>query len=111
MVVIGAGKSDDRKYGFVNKAGELMIKPQYSAVSSFSDGLALVNTGETFERNYGYVNKDGQAVIKPRFKIAFSFSEGIARVLVDDDEGFLRAILISQVLLSGNPTNEKLAIT
>jgi hypothetical protein len=30
------------KHGFIDKTGQIVIKPEYDSVTSFSDGMALV---------------------------------------------------------------------
>jgi hypothetical protein len=50
-------------YGYVNKKGLLVIKPQFSEVQNFSQGLAAVKVGD----NWGYIDKTGKVVIKPQY--------------------------------------------
>lgn len=80
-----------RKWGFVDTSGNLVIPIQYTAVGSFSDGLAPVYVGGAdlmctglSGGKWGYINREGQTVIKPQFKTAASFSEGLAVVSFDD---------------------------
>jgi hypothetical protein len=55
-------------YGFIDRTGKLVLKPQFSQVSQFHSGLALVNlsdetsTGLWEER--GYINKSGKLIWK-----------------------------------------------
>ena len=35
------------KYGFINKAGEWVVEPQFNAAEDFYDGLAMVELGTT----------------------------------------------------------------
>lgn len=65
------------KWGFINKSGEIIIKPHYEEVLPFSEGLAAVK-----EENYwGYINTSGEIVIEPQFhEIPDSFSEGLVRI-------------------------------
>jgi WD40 repeat protein len=65
------------KFGFINKAGELVIKPQFDLTFNFSEGLAFV------EKNgkYGFVDQTGRLVIEPQFYSAKDFRNGLARVV------------------------------
>ena len=56
--------------GFLNKKGEIVLKPQYRVVSSFYDGIAIVesNTGVPLNQvmsiyKYGAINTEGVLVI------------------------------------------------
>ena len=51
------------KYGFINPAGEFVIKPQFDYAVWFSDGVARVEIAD----KYGYINKAGEYVIKPQY--------------------------------------------
>lgn len=76
----------NRKYGYINQRGVLVIPYQFEQAAFFHDGLAVVgSTGsinfETFESeegNYGYIDVTGNYVIQPIFPKAGSFSEGLA---------------------------------
>jgi hypothetical protein len=83
----------DRKLGFINKKGEMIIPPRFGArpvnyvwlrqfdTSRFSEGLAAVMLGDL----YGYINKKGNFVIPPQFSHAQEFSEGLAWVVTGDE--------------------------
>lgn len=66
--------------GYIDKTGQIAIKPQFDWVGSFSDGLAAVMIAEQI----GYINSIGKPVIKPKFNFdeeidGFEyFSEGLA---------------------------------
>lgn len=62
------------KYGYVDKNGVMIIKPQFDEAEVFSDGLARV----MINYKWGYINKKGEMVIKPQFDEAKDFSEGLA---------------------------------
>ena len=59
------------KFGLINTAGEIVIKPQFDRVYSFSEGLAWVKIGG----KYGFINPTGEVVIKPQFDDARDFSK------------------------------------
>jgi hypothetical protein len=91
------------KIGYIDRAGKLVINPQYDAAFEFTEGLAAVCIGlcdqehwqgyrfikgsldtelleQTFK--YGYIDETGKMVVNPMFESAESFSEGLAGVCV-----------------------------
>ena len=66
------------KQGYINKAGKIIIKPQFRGASEFSEGLANVGTFENYKA--GFIDKTGKIVIEPQFDVAEDFSEGLAAV-------------------------------
>ncbi len=52
---------DGKSYGFVDKKNNFVIFPQYEAVRSFVDGVAVILNGD----KYGAVNTSGKSVIMP----------------------------------------------
>jgi hypothetical protein len=50
-------------WGYIDRSGKLVIKPQYHFADDFSEGLAGVVTN----RQYGFINRKGEMVIQPRF--------------------------------------------
>ncbi|MFH0933083.1 MAG: WG repeat-containing protein [Nitrospirota bacterium] len=87
------------KWGFIDKTGQIIIKPKFDFACNFREGLALVNIGgkplkrpcwdivETWEciegGKWGYINKIGDIVIDIKFKYAWHFAEGLAEVSID----------------------------
>jgi hypothetical protein len=66
-------------YGFIDRTGKLIIKPQFEAVEPFQGGRAqIVLGGKT-----GYINHHGDIVIEPIFDYGRSFHEGRALVTLD----------------------------
>ena len=90
------------KYGYIDRAGKLVVNPQYDSASEFTEGLAMVCVGpcdfehwqgyrytkgleteqveQTFK--YGYIDETGKMVINPMFEGAEIFTEGLAGVCV-----------------------------
>ena len=64
------------KWGFIDTAGNMVIKPQYDEYGSFSEGVCAINTG----KGYAFIDQTGQNVMGRLFKKAKSFSEGVAYV-------------------------------
>lgn len=62
------------KCGYIDKTGEVLIKPKFEYCHDFSEGLASVKIGN----KCGYVNKTGKIIIKPQFVSCNHFNEGLA---------------------------------
>lgn len=67
------------KRGYINQAGEIIIKPQFQGATNFSEGLAVVAVGNDGYKG-GYIDETGKFVIAPKFDNASGFSEGFAAV-------------------------------
>lgn len=72
-----AAVRSDRGWGFIDKRGQEIIRPQFAEVSSFSEGLAPVQVNGS----WGFIDRQGQMVIAPQYSHASLFSEGIAVVI------------------------------
>lgn len=55
-------RDDENNYGFVNRKGEMVIKPQYQQAGRFSEGLAVVRKDD--ESPYMVIDKKGETVFK-----------------------------------------------
>jgi WG containing repeat len=79
----------DGKWGYIDKAGQLVIGFQYDDAAGFSDGLAAVMV----DGRWGYVDESGSMVIAPQFDAAGSFFDGLAAVggvgMFDGFDGFI----------------------
>ena len=60
------------KFGFIDKTGKFVIKPQYRKAYSFSDDLAAVEVSS----RWGYIDKDGKMIIERQYEDVNSFSHG-----------------------------------
>jgi len=71
--------SVDNKWGFVDKQGNVVVRPQFEDVGVFGEGLASVE----IDGKWGYIDKQGTLVINPQFEQAHSFSNGLAEVKIE----------------------------
>lgn len=84
------------KWGFVDNAGNWVIKPQYTEENGFDE---LNQAGELFfseglvpvkkQGKWGFANRDGEMTIAPNYDAVQPFSEGLAAVAVNKKWGFV----------------------
>jgi len=70
-------EGSNKKWGFVDETGELIIPYKYEHVDGFSEGLAAVK----LKRKWGFIDKNDKVVIPFKFAIATNFYEGVAPVM------------------------------
>ena len=69
-------------WGFIDKNGNEIIKPQFKTVSDFRLGLAAV---QNMDGKWGYINLNGESVIECQYNAAFPFNDsGLAIVRTDN---------------------------
>jgi|GEM_PF-124595 len=76
---------DNGRYGYIDKMGFVVIKPQFEDAYNFSENLARI----TVHHKYGFIDKSGKVVIEPVFDDAGDYAEGFARVAIDNKYGFI----------------------
>jgi hypothetical protein len=70
----------DRKFGFIERTGRVVITPQFDSANEFHEGLALV----TANGRKLFIDSAGKTVITPQFDIVHNFSEGLAAVNIGE---------------------------
>lgn len=65
-------------WGYVNKKGEWAIKPTFSKVNTFSEGLGCVRFND--DEIGAFVDKTGAFAFKPFFPLTTDFHDGLAGV-------------------------------
>ncbi|MBO9599319.1 MAG: WG repeat-containing protein, partial [Cohnella sp.] len=73
------------KWGYADKKGKMVIKPQYESANNFSEGLAAVSV----KGKFGFIDKKGKLVVPAKYDEVYSFSEGMAVVAVDWIYGYI----------------------
>ncbi len=73
----------DGRFGFIDKKGELVVKPTYEEAHHFNEGLAAVGIKKDDEIIYGYIDKSGKEIITPQYDEAKEFDFGLANVSLD----------------------------
>lgn len=69
---------ENGKYGYIDRAGKVVIAPQYENTMGFNEGLAATKSGG----KYGFIDTKGNWVIKPQYDFAYIFMDGAAMVKV-----------------------------
>ncbi|HET6243793.1 MAG: WG repeat-containing protein [Bacteroidetes bacterium] len=78
----------DKKNGFIDISGKVVIEPDFMSVGYFVNDLAWAKTTEL---TVGYINKKGEWVIKPQFTAAkdFDAQSGMARVKIAETWAYI----------------------
>jgi len=80
-------RDDNRKYGFINTKGNLVIPYLFDDALGFSEGLACVK----IDGLWGYINRSGKIVISPQFGWADSFRGSLAEVKIGGSGAYVEA--------------------
>jgi hypothetical protein len=75
----------DKKLGFIDTKGKVVIPLIYDAVFQFTEDLAVVRQ----EKLMGYIDRTGKMVIPLSYSNALPFVEGLAGAEIDDKWGFI----------------------
>jgi hypothetical protein len=75
----------NNKWGYIDRAGKLVIKPLYKNADNFSENLAWVSLKND---RYGFINKHGEWIIPAHYSSEkrAAFSEGLAAMKDDKKE-------------------------
>src|SRR6267142_5276027 len=76
----------DKKWGFMDREGKIVIPFQFEYELPFSEGLAQITAGGGQDRNIGFIDLHGAPVIPPKYYEAGDFSEGLAPVAFKTDK-------------------------
>ncbi len=69
----------NRKDGYMNKEGVIIIKPKYEFAQDFSEGVARVSTFNEYDNSTHFIDKTGK-VILTMHDLPNNYSDGLARV-------------------------------
>lgn len=75
----------NKKWGFIDSTGGVVVSPKYNEVENFSDGLARVRKGQ----KWGLIDTSGKEIIRPMFDWIYDFENGKAKVKSDGAEGYI----------------------
>lgn len=77
----------NKKVGYMNRKGEVVIQPRFVMALMFSEGMAAACLEG--ENQCGYIDPTGKFVIPPQFKAAMRFSEGLAAIRIVNSVGYV----------------------
>ena len=75
----------ERKGGFIDKTGKVVVPPEWESVRPFHEGLAPVKRNE----KWGFIDKTGKVVIELQWEDAIGFHRGLAGVQRNGKWGFI----------------------
>uniref|UniRef100_A0A7C6ED69 WG repeat-containing protein n=1 Tax=candidate division WOR-3 bacterium TaxID=2052148 RepID=A0A7C6ED69_UNCW3 len=86
-----------KSQGYVDRTGNIAIKPQFDDGGQFSQGVAAVNVGAKVDEKsgaliggkWGFIDKTGVFLIEPKYDYAGKFSEGLAGVEIRGKWGYI----------------------
>lgn len=78
-IVEKEGEEYKSRWGLIDHKGNVLIKPKYSALSAYSEGMMAAMRADG---TWGYVSPTGSTEIIFRYAFAEDFKNGIARVKV-----------------------------
>ncbi|MFL6228866.1 MAG: WG repeat-containing protein [Pyrinomonadaceae bacterium] len=87
MTVEGEQTDYSYKYGFVDRDGREVIRPQFSEATYFSEGYALA--APPGSDRLGIIDKAGNFVHPPEYEDGEEFQEGLAPVMVGGRWGYV----------------------
>ncbi len=83
------GSGETGKYGFIDKAGKVVLSPKFSFAGEFHEGLARVVPGGDKNGKVGYIDRTGKEIVPPKYDSAGDFCEGLAPVQLGEKWGFI----------------------
>lgn len=79
----------DKKWGFVDSSGKIVIEPKFTEAKSFSNGLAPVSK----DGMWGYINTKGEYRIESKFTDCLPFTtNGVAAVKENDVWNYIKLL-------------------
>jgi hypothetical protein len=81
-------RSSDKKFGFMDTTGKIVIRPQFETVGYFKNGIAWARTTDGI---IGFIGTDGEWIIQPQFSFAGNFDSesGLARIKTGSQWGYV----------------------
>lgn len=80
-----AAVMSQKKWGFINEAGEETIPPKYENSYDYSEGLAAV----MLNGKYGYIDKDGKTILPLKYEGVGNFQNGASPARLNEKWGII----------------------
>jgi hypothetical protein len=84
-LVAEGGLWEDKRWGYIDRTGKIIISFQFERAEDFSDGLAPVVEkayADMQKERYFYIDKNGKRSLPGNFALASPFFKGIAHVKI-----------------------------
>ena len=65
-------ESEDNKYGYIDKIGDLLISPEFEGAGEFSNGVAIISDSD---RNMGLINRNGKVILDAKYSYIWILSD------------------------------------
>jgi hypothetical protein len=93
-------------YGYIDKTGKWIIKPQFVFAGDFSEGLAGASLSYG---SRGYIDKTGKFIIPAKYQDAYAFENGFAKVKIRMFEPVYidKTGKVSKIYSDKNPPKDK----
>jgi hypothetical protein len=76
----------NKKFGYIDKTGQIVIKPQFESAESFEEGLARIKLNNM----WGLIDLTGQIIVNPQFDDLTKSLEDMYIVKINDEIGILK---------------------
>lgn len=78
LAAVQIGRKNERKWGYIDKNGKIVIEPQFAKAYGFSEGLAAVRIGNSDNGKWGFIDSKGKFIVNPIYEDVQPFSEKMA---------------------------------
>jgi uncharacterized protein YdeI (BOF family) len=75
------------RWGFIDKTGKVVIKPQFQGAVSSSEGIAIIVNNQ----KDGYINSNGAIIVKPQFDMCYNFKDDMGLVCNNGKYGYVNS--------------------
>ncbi len=84
-------EEDNPKFGFINKAGKVIISPAFDGVQPFSEGRAVITKIDDYIYSYGLIDQKGNKILEPTYSDISRLGEKRIAVgnAIDEDQPYL----------------------
>lgn len=90
-----------KRYGYIDKAGKMVIQPRFESAGPFVEGLA--NVHDCYKA--GFIDKTGRLAISTQYQYASPYSGGLALVEIGANGGMRKGYLDRAGKVIWQPTN------
>jgi hypothetical protein len=77
------------KWGYINRNGEIILKPSWADAGDFKDDMAIAAILENEIPKYGFIDRQGKWLVQPNYDKLGNFSEGLALMEKNEKYGYV----------------------